>query len=175
MTYCRAHLIPWMEIYRSLINLKAEFCFEYLAATLDQPADLFEETLTSILPDSEQGLIAGLIDSPVLPVHQKMEQMFPSRQKLRYVPGDTPLIKESDTAKMVEKALEELSIPPDQECMICYSLYTPVITMTCTEVLKCCSTLFDPPENVAVIAKNYSWIIFRNLEEKWIWFNRADV
>ena len=92
-TYCSHHLIPWLEINRSLKSEKADFRFEYLAATLDQPADIFEETLISLLPDSEQGLVSGLIQSPVLPAHQKMEKIFPSRQKLRYLPGKGPLKK----------------------------------------------------------------------------------
>jgi len=173
-TYCSHHLIPWLEIYRSLKSEKADFRFEYLAATLDQPADIFEETLISLLPDSEQGLVSGLIQSPVLPAHQKMEKIFPSRQKLRYLPGKGPLKSESEPAKMIENALEELSISLDEECMICYSIYTPVITMPVREVLKCCATLFEPPENVAVLAKNYSWLIFRSLEEEWIWLKSAD-
>jgi len=115
-----------------------------------------------------------LIQSPVLPAHQKMEKIFPSRQKLRYLPGKGPLKSESEPAKMIENALEELSISLDEECMICYSIYTPVITMPVREVLKCCATLFEPPENVAVLAKNYSWLIFRSLEEEWIWLKSAD-
>jgi len=166
--YCSCHLIPWLEIYRSLNSKKAEFRLEYLAASLDEPVDLFEETLISILPESEHGLIVGLLQAPVLPVHQRMETAFPSRQKLRYLPGKGPLKSESEPAKMIENALEELSISLDEECMICYSIYTPVITMPVREVLKCCATLFEPPENVAVLADDYSWIIFRSQEEEWI-------
>jgi len=173
--YCSCHLIPWLEIYRSLNSKKAEFRLEYLAASLDEPVDLFEETLISILPESEHGLIVGLLQAPVLPVHQRMETAFPSRQKLRYLPGKAPLKKSKcKTGRMVENALQELRISPDENCLICYSLYSPVITMTVGEMLRCSTTLFEPPENVAVLADDYSWIIFRSLEEEWIWLNKAD-
>ena len=163
-TYCSHHLIPWLEIYRSLENKNADFRLKYLAATLDQPIDLFEETLFSLLPESEHGLIDGLLRNSDLPVHKKMEQAFPSRQKLRYLPGKAPLKKSKyNTDRMVENGLEELRISPDENCMICYSLYTPVITMTVGEMLRCSTTLFEPTENVAVLADDYSWIIFRSL------------
>jgi hypothetical protein len=168
-SYCNQHLIPWLEIYRSLNRKNAEFQLEYLAASLDEPMDLFEETLISILPESERGLVDGLLQAPVLPVHQKMEQAFPSRQKLRYLPGKAALKRDPDVSKMVDRALGELSISADEECMICYSIYTPVVTMRVSEMLRCSTTLFEPPENVAVLAKNYNWIIFRSLEEEWIW------
>lgn len=173
--YCKQHVIPWLEIYHSLKSKGADFRLEYLVADLDQPIDLVEETLMSLLPDSEHGLITGLIESRVLPVHQKMEEVFPSRQKIRYLPGKTPLKSDPDADKMIKNALDELNISPEDECMICYSIYTPVITTTVREMLKCWSILFEPPENVAILHMNYNWIIFRSLEEEWVWLDRADV
>jgi len=62
-----------------------------------------------------------------------MEQLFSSCQNLRYLPGTGLLISELNVEIMIEKAVSELQITLDQECMICYSLYTPVISMSINE------------------------------------------
>ncbi|PKD44085.1 hypothetical protein [Rhodohalobacter barkolensis] len=170
--YCKQHVIPWLEIYRELKRNKASFKLEYLASSLDQPLDFLEETLITLLNNEEADLISGIISTSELPVHHSMEKYFPSRQQLRYVPGNTSVTFGSDSIKMVQKAVKELRISKEELCFVCYPIFTPVIFMSVGEMVKQCSVLFEPQESVAILSKDYTWIIFKSLEDEWIWIRR---
>lgn len=170
--YCKQHVIPWLDIYRELKRNKAIFQLEYLVSSLDQPLDFLEETLITLLNEEESDLISGLISTSELPVHHKMEKCFPSRQQLRYVPGNTSLSFGSDSIKMVQNAVKELQVSKEEVCFICYPIFTPVISMSVVEMMEQCSVVFNPQESVAILSKDYTWIIFKSLEDEWIWKRR---
>ncbi|MFO7798838.1 hypothetical protein [Rhodohalobacter sp.] len=170
--YCEQHVIPWLDIYGELKRNKASFKLEYLASSLDEPLELLEETLISLLNDEEADLISGLISTSELPVHHNMEKYFPSRQQLRYVPGNTSVSFGSDTIKMIQNAVTELQISMEEVCFVCYPIYTPVISISVGELVEQCSLLFELQESIAILSKDYTWIIFKSLEDEWIWIRR---
>lgn len=170
--YCKQHVIPWLDIYRELKRNKAGFKLEYLASSLDEPFELLEETLISLLNEEEVDLISGLISTPKLPVHHNMENYFPSRQQLRYLPGKASDSFGPDSIKMIENAVKELQISKEEVCFVCYPLFTPVISMNVGEMVEQCSVLFKPQESVAILSKDYTWIIFQSLEDEWVWMQR---
>jgi hypothetical protein len=170
--YCKQHVIPWLDIYSELKRNGAIFKLEYLASSLDQPLDLLEKSLIVLLNEEEADLISGLISTSELPVHQKMEEYFPSRQQLRYVPGNASVTFGSDPIKMVQDAVKELQISKEELCFVCYPIFTPVISMSAAEMMEQCSVLFEPQESVAILSKDYTWIIFKSLEDEWTWMRR---
>lgn len=169
-SYCSQHVLPWMEVYRELTGTFVPFDIVYFAATLNSDNDLIREALLTVLPDHEHHMLSHLIESPELPVHRMMEECFPSRQNLRYFPSGDSSVYGTNQENLVSRAFLDLNIADAEHCLICYPLFTPVISIAAGAIKQHATTLFDQPESVAVLDKDFNWIIFKSLEDEWTWF-----
>lgn len=171
--YCDQHLNPWLQIYDQLLENQVQPTILYLAANLESDPALFLKAVEEQLNAHQKHLLERVITEDKLPVHQQLEEEYPSQQMLRYMPvnGEGELIYEEHPHSALQQAIRELGIE-NQHCMVFYPVYTPVMEMTLNEVLSTSAIIFEPMTDVCVVAKDFSWLIFRSLESDWAWLKK---
>ncbi|WP_069130319.1 hypothetical protein [Rhodohalobacter halophilus] len=173
--YCQDHVIPWLDVYLPLKRDGAVLEVESLAVTFGNERKLFEEALMALLPDDEQSLLSDVTEAATLPIHQKMEDYFPSRQSLRYFPeGGSLKSITSDLSNILDAAVTRLDISEADKCLVCYPIYTPVLSMSFQEIRNHADILLNPSECIALIHEEFDWMIFRSLEDEWVWARNSN-
>lgn len=166
--YSEQHIKPWLFIYNELIKNKVHPEVYYLASTFDLDPDLLRQAVDELLQDGQKSLLDKIITSESLPVHEKMEEFYPSSNPIRYMPNSDVIISDENSDAMISWAIDELSIP-EQTCFVLYPVYSPVMELPLSDIITYSDIIIEPMTDVCIIAKDYSWIIFHSLEEEWVW------
>jgi hypothetical protein len=168
--YFRLSLQPWIEVYRLLKERQVKFNVLYLVATMDNAPDLITEAAKAFTLNNEE-LLSYIIEGPELYVQGKVRDNFPSVNGFRYMPAMGQF--SSDYQKTLLQAITELGIT-NQPVLFFYSTYYPVIQIDLFNVLRHADMLYDPMVDVIVLPLDYSWIIFKDLEDIWAWKYKSD-
>lgn len=166
--YSEQHIKPWLLIYRELLerNIKPEV--HYLASSFDLDPDLLRQAVDELLEEDQKSLLDKIITTEVLPVHDKMDEYYPSSNPIRYMPESEKIVSDENSEAMIRQAMDELSIP-EQTCFVLYPVYSAVMELPLSDIITNCDIIIEPMTDVCIIAKDYSWIIFHSLEEEWVW------
>lgn len=179
-SYIDRHILPWLEIYEQLKSDSADITIPFFAANLDTDPALFEDELRRLFGVRFQEYTGNRIGAEHLPFHTEMERVFPSMRQLRYLPEGTSISgdKEAQTAVsdylMTKRISENADGNPDKRLLILYDTYSPVMDLNLRGLLANWDVIFNPIENVSVIAPNFSWMLFRSLEDEWLWVENPD-
>lgn len=166
--YSEQHIKPWLLIYSELIENRVQPKVHYLASTFDLDPYLMKQAVNELLPDDQKSLLDKIITAEILPVHNKMDEYYPSSNPIRYMPESDKTISDENSGAMIRMAMDELSIP-EQTCFVLYPVYSPVMELPLSDIIIHCDIIIEPMTDLCIIAKDYSWIIFHSLEEEWVW------
>jgi hypothetical protein len=166
--YSEQHIEPWLFIYKELIEKKVQPEVHYLASAFDLDPEILRQAVDELLQDDHKFLLNKIITAETLPVHEKLEEYYPSSNPIRYMPESDKTVSDEDSDAMIRMAIAELSIP-EQTCFVLYPVYSPVMELPLSDIITNCDIIIEPMTDVCIIAKDYSWIIFHSLEEEWVW------
>lgn len=165
-SYCNTHLKPWLRLYDELVDSGIQPNIKYLASTFDHDPKLFLQAIEEQVGDSRKQLLEKVIQEESLPVHRQLEEKYPTINPIRYLPDGNSFISE-DILPVLKNCLDDLQVT-DKSCMILYPIYSPVLEIKITDLLSVYDQIFEPMTDVCLIALDYSWIIFRSLEDEWV-------
>lgn len=102
-------------------------------------------------------------------VHDSIVATFPNTHPLRYVPDLPKFNKGADETgqSVLKRIIHEVSLD-DAEVYFVYLRFAPVLKLQLKDIVQLADTeLFLPMEDVGIVAKDYSWMLFRTLEDEW--------
>ena len=166
--YTEKHIRPWLGFYNQLVEAGIQPEVHYLASTFDLEPELLRQAVDEHLQADQKFLLDKIITEESLPVHEKLEEFYPSSNPIRYMPDSEKKVWDENAESMIKQAITELDIP-EQNCLVLYPVYSPVMELALSDILSYCDVIIDPMTDVAIIAKDYSWLIFHSLEEEWVW------
>jgi hypothetical protein len=169
--YAEQHILRPLSLYQHLQETYPACTLKYLAANMDVDFDAFCEAVKQVLPPEQKNLAEAIINSKQLPAQEELELNFPSQRELRYSPSHSPQLYEENAALALETAIEGLKIA-EQPVLLFYNVYTPVLQINLTIARKEADQIFEPHNDVTLLALDNSWLIFRSLEDEWYWLHK---
>ncbi len=166
----KCHLTPWLRIYDEIVHAGIQPDVKYLAAAFDHDPELVLQAVEEQLNASQNHLLEKIIQEKSLPVHGKLDDYYPTVNPIRYLLDGKSFISE-DVLPPLKKCIEDLQIT-ETGCMVLYPVYTPVMELEFSDILTAYDQIFEPMTDVCLIALDYSWIIFRSLEDEWVCVRR---
>lgn len=145
---------------------------EYLTCVNEEKRPLFLEALTypPLSNYKFQENIVKLSDSHY--VHEKVQHLFPSSLKLRYLPVLENYEKNfSLRSSGFENAFNSLGIQNETVYFFICN-YTPVIKLQLKDIINYKAEFFDVnhlPNDVCIVPLDYRWLIFGSIEDDWGW------
>ncbi|RYY97220.1 MAG: hypothetical protein EOO11_11525 [Chitinophagaceae bacterium] len=121
-----------------------------------------------------EGLGASPADIKTAPkhyVHQALYEQYPGVLPLRFLP-DLPFERNhvGDPAEVLPGAMKDLGLTGDEEIFFFWSNESPVFRLRLGDVPAIDEyQQVTATENLCLLATDYSWLIFRSLEEEWRW------
>lgn len=164
----------WPLLFQHLLEQGVAFNLVYLArveaaihpyvvqAVSTSPLAVFPFPVTAVAPGKPF-------------IHDELYERFPPAYPLRYMPdleGQAVTGRET-SAQILRQAGDWLGIT-DQPVYFLYNRFYPVITMRFEDLLRHAEMLMDGtdlPEDCCIMPTDFSWLIFRSLEEEWRWGN----
>ena len=102
-------------------------------------------------------------------VHEMLYLKYPSTLQLRYLPASSTIIKEEYDLKKILKAIIDENNLKSQVIFLFYVRMSPVIKINLTDLLQLnLEEILPEHEDVAVMAIDGSWLIFKSLEGEWV-------
>ena len=102
-------------------------------------------------------------------VHEMLYLKYPSTLQLRYLPASSTTIKEEYDLKKIIKAIIDENNLKSQVIFLFYVRMSPVIKINLTDLLQLnLEEILPEHEDVAVMAIDGSWLIFKSLEGEWV-------
>ncbi|WP_439504685.1 hypothetical protein [Sediminibacterium sp.] len=102
-------------------------------------------------------------------VHEMLYLKYPSTLQLRYLPASSTIIKEEYDLKKILKAIIDENNLKSQLIFLFYVRMSPVIKINLTDLLQLnLEEILPEHEDVAVMAIDGSWLIFKSLEGEWV-------
>ncbi len=102
-------------------------------------------------------------------VHEMLYLKYPSTLQLRYLPASSTIIKEEYDLKKIIKAIIDENNLKSQVIFLFYVRMSPVIKINLTDLLQLnLEEILPEHEDVAVMAIDGSWLIFKSLEGEWV-------
>lgn len=168
--YLKEWLPDWLPVYTAIQASKVSWSFEYFecAETVEEKGMLLdflkEEPLISLdIPD-----IAIKLGKRY--VHTEMAELFPSKLALRYMPAGTGGIAwEQNAAIALPHAAASLGININTEILFFYQSFPPVMRIPLNAITELQEHEIMLPQNLCIMAPDYSWLIFRSMEYEWVW------
>lgn len=164
------YLAPWLPSYQYILEHNLSCQIEYLNCVSSSVYDFWKDAL-------HQEPLAAFNFSPdhirkdmYLYIHEKLAEKFPGIYPLRYMP-DLPYkinYHESNPEVILPKAMRSLGIS-NQPVYFFYNRFSPVLRMMSNDVVELSALLMEIPEDTCILATDFSWLIFRSLENEWRW------
>lgn len=102
-------------------------------------------------------------------IHEMLYLKYPSTLQLRYLPTSSTTIKEEYDLKKIIKAIIDENNLKSQVIFLFYVRMSPVIKINLTDLLQLnLEEILPEHEDVAVMAIDGSWLIFKSLEGEWV-------
>jgi hypothetical protein len=102
-------------------------------------------------------------------IHEMLYLKYPSTLQLRYLPASSTTIKEEYDLKKIIKAIIDENNLKSQVIFLFYVRMSPVIKINLTDLLQLnLEEILPEHEDVAVMAIDGSWLIFKSLEGEWV-------
>lgn len=164
-----ARLKPWLEIYEIILanniahklvqldNVSQEEISFWGEKMNSQPFSKFNFDLLTLNTDDEKNIVSQLYD------------IYPSTYPLRYMPSDiVPSLASDQPNEIIIDFAKQLKVNLDEEVYLMYLYYCPVLKMKLSDIIKHAQLLYDfPTDDILITSPNFSWIIFRSMEEEW--------
>ncbi|MBC7507727.1 MAG: hypothetical protein H7320_03120 [Ferruginibacter sp.] len=160
----------WVPIFNAIRQWNKLWSFEYFDCANETDLSFWEKSLEKS-PLAALEIPLSAIKTPLeYYVHDKMRALFPSSLSLRYMPV---LLHreayETDSALMLTKIAETLNIFAEEEVFLFYTRFTPVLRLPFSAVCLLREEEIMNPENLCIMPLDYRWLIFRSLENEWVW------
>ncbi len=164
-----ARLKPWLEIYEIILanniahklvqldNVSQEEISFWGEKMNSQPFSKFNFDLLTLNTDDEKNIVSQLYD------------IYPSTYPLRYMPSDivTSLASGQPNEIIIDFA-KQLKVNLDEEVYLMYLYYSPVLKLKLADIINNSAALYDfPMDDILIASPDFSWIIFRSMEEEW--------
>lgn len=159
----------WLEIANSIKNAGAKWSLAYLEVVNQDQHDYWVEKLTQD-PWTSFSFPADVIcNGDSYWVHEMLYSRYPSSLPLRYLPSiEIFKSKEVDTSRILKTIIDQNGLS-NQVIFLLYVRMSPVIKMDLYDILTLDAAAILPElEDAAIIALDGSWLIFKSLEQEWL-------
>jgi hypothetical protein len=166
----KLQVVPMLPVFQSLYNGEIPFSIEYIQCTNEDSFPFWKEALSEP-PLSEFGFISTQIKKGRTHyIHEELLERYPTVYPLVYIPALSYRKNKTNAAPsiVVDEALSALKISGGS-AFVFYNCYSPVIKMTVENITIHADMLLQFPENVCILAEDFSWLIFRSRENEWSW------
>lgn len=159
----------WLEIARSMNDANCIWELEYLDVVTDNQYKFWNEKLNQD-PWSSFSFSESVIQiGDKYWVHEMLYLKYPSILPLRYLPASSTIIHEKGNLKIILKAIIDENELKNQVIFLFYVRMSPVIKINLTDLLQLnLEEILPEHEDVAVMAIDGSWLIFKSLEGEWV-------
>ncbi len=159
----------WLEIARSMNDANCIWELEYLDVVTDNQYKFWNEKLNQD-PWSSFSFSESVIQiGDKYWVHEMLYLKYPSILPLRYLPANSTVIREEANLKIHLKAIVDTNELKNQVIFLFYVRMSPVIKINLTDLLQLnLEEILPEHEDVAVMAIDGSWLIFKSLEGEWV-------
>jgi hypothetical protein len=110
-----------------------------------------------------------LLEKDEVYVHNELVDHYPNHHPLRYVPElqYTPGENSWSEKEILTEAFEKLGFPDQPVYFFCMRL-PPVLILRFSDIIKLAGEgLLKELEDICITPVDYSWLIFRSLEDEW--------
>lgn len=160
----------WLEVYDIILSNQIPHQLHYLASITQEelPFWLAELPLEPLkkYQFSEKQLLVNLN----LSVKKQLFKAYPNTYPLRYMPALPTLADEiiDNPSANLSKALNQLNINNNEEVYLLYLYYQPVLKINLSDLTANAHLLLDFPfEDIVITPLNFSWMIFKSMEDEW--------
>lgn len=166
----------WLPVFNAVCELKKRWSFEYFECV--NASDLpFWETALQQVPAAVDIPLSAIKTPAVYSIHNQMQELYPSSLSMRYMPA-LPFHEafKRDTAYMLARAADNLAITGNDEVYLFYTRFSPVLRLPFSSIGLLKEEEIMTPEDLCIMPIDGSWLIFRSLENEWVWGHKnADV
>ncbi|MFY8025635.1 MAG: hypothetical protein ACOVNO_09810 [Sediminibacterium sp.] len=159
----------WIEVANSIKEAGLNWSLEYLEVVMQQQYDFWIEKLNQD-PWSSFSFSESVIQiGDKYWVHEMLYLNYPSILPLRYLPENSTVIQEEANLKIHLKAIIDANELKNQVIFLFYVRMSPVIKINLTDLLQLnLEEILPEQEDVAIMAVNGSWLIFKSMEGEWV-------
>lgn len=164
------YIVPWLPSYRLILDHNVSAQIEYLNCVSSSVHDLWKDALKQEPLSSFEFSPEHIKKDMYLYIHEKLAEKFPGIYPLRYMP-DLPYkinYHESSPEVILPKAMRSLGIS-NQPVYFFHNRFSPVLRMMSNDVVELSTLLMEIPEDTCILSTDFSWLIFRSLENEWRW------
>lgn len=159
----------WLAIARSLKDSNCVWELEYLDVVKENQYEFWIEKLNqdswSSFSFSESVILIG----DKYWVHEMLYLKYPSMLPLRYLPANSIIIKEKGDLSKTLKAIMDENQLKSQAIFLFYIRMSPVVKIKLNDLLVLnLEAILPEEEDVAIMATDGSWLIFKSLEGEWV-------
>ena len=159
----------WIEVANSIKEAGFDCSLEYLEVVIQEEYDFWIEKLKQA-PWANLSFPVSVIQiGNGYWVQEQLFSKYPSILPLRYLPNFPikPNYK-NDSTKMLKEIIDENNLK-SQVIFLFYVRMSPVIKINLTDLLQLnLEEVLPEHEDVAVMARDGSWLIFKSLEGEWV-------
>lgn len=159
----------WIEVANSIKEAGLNWSLEYLEVVMQQQYDFWIEKLNQD-PWSSFSFSESVIQiGDKYWVHEMLYLNYPSILPLRYLPENSTVIQEEANLKIHLKTIIDANELKNQVIFLFYVRMSPVIKINLTDLLQLnLEEILPEQEDVAIMAVNGSWLIFKSMEGEWV-------
>lgn len=162
----------YLYLFDILNDNKVFYQIEYLTCENAEQHPLFLEALTSppLSGYNFQKNVVKLSDSHY--VHEKVQHLFPSSLKLRYLPVLENYEKNFGLRSSGFQDAYNLLGVENETVYFFICKYSPVIKLQLKDIVKYQAMFFDVnylSNDVCIVPLDYRWLIFGSIEDDWGW------
>lgn len=161
----------WLEVYELLLSNQIPHQLLYLTITTAAELPFWLPELESA-PLKNYGFTEQhLATNPELDIKNKLFTAFPNTYPLRYMPALPKLVNAiyNQPAENLTNAINQLQLPKDTAVYLVYLYYQPIIKIQLKDLLSNAHLLLDFPfEDIVITPLDFSWMIFKSMEDEWL-------
>jgi hypothetical protein len=159
----------WIEVANSIKEAGLNWSLEYFEIVMQQQYDIWIEKLNQD-PWSSFSFSESVIQiGDKYWVHEMLYLNYPSILPLRYLPANSTVIQEDANLKIHLKAIIDANELKNQVIFLFYVRMSPVIKINLYDLLILnLQDILPEQEDVAIMAVDASWLIFKSMEGEWV-------
>lgn len=163
-------LPQWLSVFEAIKALNKPWRFEYFDCAKAEDRVHWEKNLLKP-PLAGLGISLADIKTPDnYYVHRRMEDHFPSKLQMRYMPTLAHHVPyENSAAAILEKAATVLQIHAEEEVYLFFTRFTPVFCLPFSSISLLKLDDVISREDLCIMHPDFRWLIFRSLEDEWTW------
>lgn len=164
--YYRQYIQDWYFWFRELKNQGIEVSIESIYSP-----DIFTANLKILFEKSaelQQNLGIYLNPHEGRDFFEEVQQKFPGILELRYLPRLPNRIPcEEDPDDALKIILPETVI--NETVLILFPAYAGVLSSHLDTIISNAASIFELPVDICIVNRDLSLIIYRSLEDEWLW------